>query len=78
MVWFIVKNKNTYANMKKQLLWSIRHSWLLHRNSLIVIQKQYIFSGNMVAINKLSKHMATYCNKLLLHKYNKYVTVKTI
>ncbi len=43
---------------------------------MIVIQKQCMFSGNMLARNKISERIATYCNKLLVHRNNKCVTVK--
>jgi hypothetical protein len=43
---------------------------LLHRNNMIVIQKKIVFSGNMSARTKISERIATYCNKLLIHRNN--------
>ncbi len=37
-----------------------------------------MFSGNMLARTKISKRIATYCNKLLIHRNNKCVTDKNI
>ncbi len=58
---------------------------LINKLQLIVTQKQYdCHTATMYVFKKygidkqISVHMATYCNKLLLHRYNKYKTVKTI
>ncbi len=51
---------------------------LINESQLIVIQKQYMFSGNLLARTKISKHITSHCNKLLIHRNNKCVTAKAI
>ncbi len=69
-IWIIDKNKNIHALMTKQFIWSFSYILLLHRNNIIVTQKQYMFFWNMLAKTKISKHIATYCNKILINCNN--------
>jgi hypothetical protein len=69
-IWIIVENKNKHALMTKQFIWSLSCSLLLQRNNIIVTKKQYKFFGNMLVKTQISEHLATYCNKALIHCNN--------
>jgi hypothetical protein len=51
---------------------------LINDSQFIVTQKQYMFSGNILARTKISDRNTKYCNNFLLHRNNKCITVKTI
>jgi hypothetical protein len=59
-----------HALITKQFFSSFSYSILLHKNNIIVTQKQYIFFGHLSAKTKIFELIATYCNETLIHCNN--------